>query len=191
MERPRAGGVIPSGAKGVTVSRTQTQSPARASAGDLGAFTLTVERYRAPLISYVYGILGSKDQAEELAQETFCRAWQHLPALRRPERLVSWLYQTAHNLAVSTLRRPRLAALPDELSDGRSAVPADDHTAEVHRAVNELPEAHRVVVALRHFSGMSHEQIAAALAIPEGTVRSRLSRAYDKLRDRLQSLLEV
>jgi RNA polymerase sigma-70 factor (ECF subfamily) len=60
----------------------------------------------------------------------------------------------------------------------------------VHRAVAELPEPQRIVVALRHFTGLSHEQIAGVLSIPEGTVRSRLSRAYDKLRPILAGWLE-
>jgi RNA polymerase sigma-70 factor, ECF subfamily len=172
------------------VSLTQAEIVARACTGDVQAFTLLVERYRAPLISYAFGLVGIRDQAEELAQEVFCRAWQHLPRIRQPDRLVHWLYQTAHNLAVSALRRPRLAVLPTELPE-REPDPAPDANApEIHRAVGELAEPFRTAVMLRHFSGMSHEQIAAFLSVPEGTVRSRLSRAYAQLRSSLKTLLE-
>jgi RNA polymerase sigma-70 factor (ECF subfamily) len=172
------------------VSLTQAEIVARACTGDVQAFSLLVERYRAPLIAYVLGFVGRKEQAEELAQEVFCRAWQQLPRIRQPERLVNWLYQTAHNLAVSALRRPRLAALPAELQERESGPPPDAHAAEIHRAVGELAEPFRTTVALRHFSGLSHEQIAAYLGVPEGTVRSRLSRAYTQLRVSLQFLRE-
>jgi len=172
------------------VSLTQAEIVARACTGDVQAFTLLVERYRAPLISYILGLVGMKEQAEELAQEVFCRAWQHLPRIRQPDRLVNWLYQTGHNLAVSALRRPRLASLPSELQERESGPPPDANAPEIHRAVGELAEPFRTTVALRHFSGMSHEQIAAYLGVPEGTVRSRLSRAYAQLRTSLKSLME-
>jgi RNA polymerase sigma-70 factor (ECF subfamily) len=173
------------------VSGTQAQIIAQAGQGNLSAFTVLVERYRAPLISYLYGLIGGRDEAEELAQEVFCRAWQNLPNLRQPERLVSWLYQTAHNLAISTIRRPKMVTLPAEPMDRRQERPhqEEEHLA-IHRAVGELPEPFRAAVALKHFAGMSHEQIAQYLAVPEGTVRSRLSRAYERLRERLRPLLE-
>ena len=176
------------------MSWTQAQIVTRASRGDLSAFALLVERYRAPLISYVYGIVGVRDEAEELAQEAFCRAWQHLPRLKRPDKFASWLYQTAHNLAVSALRKPRLASLPDDVPAAKTSSPTEagqhEELAQVHRAVGELPEPFRETVALRHFSGMSHEQIAEHLGIAAGTVRSRLSRGYAMLRERLRSLIE-
>src|SRR4029077_7968900 len=111
-------------ARGHTVSLTDGQIASRARAGDVAAFVQLVERYRAPLIAYVYGLTGVRDDAEELAQEAFCRAWERLPALRRRDRLVSWLYSIAHNLAVSASRRPRTVALVHEQSAALPA-PAD------------------------------------------------------------------
>jgi RNA polymerase sigma-70 factor (ECF subfamily) len=168
---------------------TDQQIAARAAEGEAAAFVQLVERYRAPLIGYVCGLTGARDDAEELAQEAFCRVWEKMPTLRLRHRLVSWLYRIAHNLAVSAARRPKLAALVKEPVRN----PANDQSppgVEVHRAVARLPEPQRVVVSLRHFSGLSHEQIAHALGIPEGTVRSRLSRAYERLRPLLAHLLE-
>ena len=169
------------------MSLTDRQIASRAGEGDVAAFVQFVGRYRAPLISYVYGLTGRREEAEELAQEAFCRAWEKLPALRQPERLVSWLYRVAHNLAVSEGRRPRPVTLPAEPA---ADPPRDDPGADVHRAVAGLSEEHRTVVALRHFAGLSHEEIARALGVPAGTVRSRLSRAYDRLRPLLAHLLE-
>jgi RNA polymerase sigma-70 factor (ECF subfamily) len=173
------------------VNLTDRQIAARAGEGDRAAFVQLVERYRAPLIGYLYGLTGLRDEAEELAQEAFCRAWEKLPTLRRRDRLVSWLYRIAHNLAVSAARRPRLATLPTEGPVHATQAVRADPTAEVHRVVASLPEAHRVVVSLRHFAGLSHKEIARSLSIPAGTVRSRLSRAYDRLRPLLAHLMEV
>ena len=170
------------------MSLTDRQIACRAGEGDVAAFVQFVGRYRAPLISYVYGLTGRRDDAEELAQEAFCRAWEKLPALRQPERLVSWLYRVAHNLAVSEGRRPRPVTLPAEPA---ADPPRDDPGADVHGAVARLSEEHRAVVSLRHFAGLSHEEIARALGVPAGTVRSRLSRAYDRLRPLLAHLLEA
>jgi RNA polymerase sigma-70 factor (ECF subfamily) len=170
------------------VKLTEREIAIRAGQGDVAAFVQVVERYRAPLIGYIYGLTGRREEAEELAQEAFCRVWEKLPTLRQPERLVSWLYRIAHNLAVSAARRPRLVSLPDDLQ--AEAVSPADPSAEVHRAVASLPEGQRVIIALRHFSGLSHEEIAHSLAIPAGTVRSRLSRAYERLRPLLAHMLE-
>ena len=79
---------------------TDQQIAARAGEGEVNAFVQLVERYRAPLIGYLCGLGSAKDQAEELAQEAFCRVWEKLPTLRQKQRLVSWLYRIAHNLAV-------------------------------------------------------------------------------------------
>jgi len=171
------------------VNLTDRQIAARAGAGDVAAYVQLVERYRAPLIGYVFGLTGRREEAEELAQDAFCRVWEKLPTLRRRDRLVSWLYRIAHNLAVSARRRPRLAVLTHD-PPGPEAKSAD-HLLAVHRAVAGLPEPQRVIVSLRHFSGLSHEEIAGVLSIPAGTVRSRLSRAYDKLRPVLAPLMEV
>jgi RNA polymerase sigma-70 factor, ECF subfamily len=188
-ERIRPARVSTGASEDPLVSQTDRQIASSAAAGDLSAFVQMVERYRAPLIGYVYGLTGVRDDAEELAQEAFCRVWHKLPSLRQRESLVSWLYRIAHNLAVTQGRRPRLKALtadpPDETQEART-----DSSAAVHRAVAELPEVYRVAVSLRHFAGLSHEEIAEALSIPAGTVRSRLSRAYERLRPQLAHLLE-
>lgn len=168
---------------------TDQQIAVRGGQGELAAYLQLVERYRAPLIGYLVGLGTNRDDAEEHAQEAFCRVWEKLPTLRRRDRLVSWLYRIAHNLAVSASRRPRLAALVTEPAGNPGKEPGDP-THAVHRAVAELPEPQRAVVSLRHFSGLSHDAIAQALGIPAGTVRSRLSRAYDRLRPKLAHLLE-
>jgi RNA polymerase sigma-70 factor, ECF subfamily len=170
------------------VNLTDQQIAAQAGAGDVAAFVQLVERYRAPLIAYVFGLTGQRETAEEIAQDAFCRVWEKLPSLRQRDRLVSWLYRIAHNLAISDRRRPRLKVLAHD----PPAPPANvtDHYLAVHQAVAALPEPLRLVVSLKHFSGLGQEEIAAALSVPAGTVRSRLSRAYERLRAFLRPAVE-
>jgi RNA polymerase sigma-70 factor (ECF subfamily) len=170
------------------VNLTDRQIAARAGAGDVAAYVQLVERHRAPLIGYIFSLTGCRQDAEELAQEAFCKAWQQLPTLRRRDRLVSWLYRIAHNLVISASRRPRIAVLTHE--PACPEVKPADPLLEVHRAIADLPEPWRVIVSLRHFSGLSNEEVAEVLSIPAGTVRSRLSRAYERLRRVLRTLMD-
>jgi RNA polymerase sigma-70 factor (ECF subfamily) len=175
--------------RGLTVDLTDQQIAVRAGTGDVAAYVQLVERYRAPLISYVYGLTSRREEAEELAQEAFCRVWEKLPTLRDRSKLVGWLYRIARNLAVSAARRPRATALvSDPVEPPRPR--CSGSLLAVHRALGELPEPQRIIIALRHFSGLSPDEIATVLALPAGTVRSRLSRAYDKLRPILAKHLE-
>ena len=166
---------------------TDREATRRAAAGDIAAFVLLVDRYRAALIGHLIGLNVPRCEVEDLAQESFCRAWQHLPQID-PSRLVAWLYRTATNLAMSYHRKPKIALLT--IDPPRTPDTREDPSVEVHRAIAELSDEHRIVIALRHFSGMSHEAIANQLEIPAGTVRSRLSRAYSRLRPVLAHLRE-
>jgi len=79
----------------------------RAAGGDADAFMLLVCRYRAPLIAYLHGKTGNRDDAEEISQETFCKAWEHLPKLRSPAAFAGWLYRMASNAVTTAARKPR------------------------------------------------------------------------------------
>ncbi len=162
-----------------------------AANGNADAFMALVRRYRAPLIGYIHGKTRVRDEAEDIAQEVFCRAWEHLPGLRDPAAFAGWLFRIAGNVVISGSRRPRLAPLGAEPVTAADHEPAMDSSAAVHAAVGDLPEHQRVVVSLRHFSGMPTDQIARVLGVPPGTVRSRLSRAYGQLRHQLSNRVEA
>ncbi len=175
---------------GLNVELADAEAVKLAARGDANAFMVLVRRYRAPLIAYVHGKTRARDEAEDIAQDAFCKAWEHLPRLRNPAAFGGWLFRIANNAIVSAARKPRVAPLEAEAAD-RPANVSEDRSAEVHAAVGELLQEQQIVVSLRHFSGMSTEQVAQALGIPQGTVRSRLSRAYAELRGRLASQVEV
>ena len=161
-----------------------------AAGGDADAFMTLVRRYRAPLIAYVHGRTRIRDEAEDIAQDVLCKAWEHLPRLRDPGAFAGWLYKIAANAILSASRRRRPMNLSDDLPD-LSPEPSCDASVDIHAAVGALPEDFRTAVSLRHFSGMSTDEVARALGVPPGTVRSRLSRAYARLRVQLAHRVEV
>lgn len=162
-----------------------------ASRGDANAFMTLVRRYRAPLIAFIHGRTRARDEAEDLAQDVFCKAWQQLPRLREPAAFSRWLFRIASHTIITASRKRRPAMLAN--GDVEVAVPpaSANSSVDVHAAVAELPEAQRIVVSLRHFTGMPTDEIAAVLGIEPGTVRSRLSRAYVVLRKGLARRMEV
>ena len=170
---------------------TDAQAVERAARGDRDAFMVLVRRYRGPLIGYIHGKTRVRDEAEDIAQDVLCKAWEHLPGLREPAAFGGWLFRIAAHAVVSAARRPTVGSLDGEpVAPGRVG-PSDDCSVEVHAAVAALDDDRRIVVGLHHFSGLSTAEIAEALEIPPGTVRSRLSRAYGELRRRLADRVEV
>jgi RNA polymerase sigma-70 factor (ECF subfamily) len=163
------------------VEPTDEQLASASKEGDTGAFGLLVERLRAPLIGYATGLLGTRDDAEELAQETFLIAWQKIRTLRAPGRVNAWIYRIAHNLAVSRPKQVRTRPLTEDLALKDSSK-QDQRLLGLLAVVARLSEPHREVISRKHFGGYSGEKIAQQLGIPPGTVRSRLSRAYTELR---------
>jgi RNA polymerase sigma-70 factor (ECF subfamily) len=140
-------------------------------------------------------MLGNRAEAEEIAQEVFLRAHRALADFRGEARLGTWLYGIASRLCLNRLASPerRVARGDAALAHVVSATP--DAVAELERAeldaalrmaIAELPEERRLVLVLRDVEGLSYEQIAEALAIDPGTVRSRLHRARMQLKDKLE-----
>ncbi len=171
---------------GTTVELTDAQAAERAARGDAEAFMVLVRRYRAPLIGYIHGRLRRRNAAEDVAQEAFCKAWEHLPELREPGAFGGWLYRIAANTVKSESRRATPVSLDHEpVAEGRTVEPSMNHSVDVHRAIGMLSEEQRVVVSLRYFTDLSTDEIARVLETKPGTVRSRLSRAYGELRRHL------
>ena len=145
-------------------------------------------------------MLGNPAEAEEVAQETFLRAHRALAEFRGDAKLSTWLYAIASRLCLNRiasgerrLSRARVDGL-DRLPAAEGGEPGADlerseREAALHRAIAELPEDRRIVVVLRDLEGLTYDEIAAALSLEPGTVRSRLHRARLDLKEKLERFL--
>jgi len=149
-------------------------------------FRWLVRRYQAVLLAYLTGRLGSRDRAEEVAQEAFVRAYFGLEKLKKRQSFSSWLMGIASCVAKEQQRsQNRRSQLPDSLPDKTpcSTVSLD---RDLELAVAELPESYRQLILLRYYGGYSCSEVAQQLDMPVGTVTKTLSRAYARLRQSLQ-----
>jgi RNA polymerase sigma-70 factor, ECF subfamily len=143
-------------------------------------------------------MLGAPADAEEVAQEVFLRVHRALPGFRGEAALSTWLYAITSRLCLNRLKAPhrrrRAEAELDVVADPAPGPGADLETAErdaaLQRAIAALDEEARIVVVLRDVEGLSYEEIAAALELPIGTVRSRLHRARTALKESLRRWLD-
>ena len=170
---------------------------ARAQEGDRQAFGELVGCHREGVINVVYRMCGDAALAEDMAQEAFIRAWQHLPSYRPRSPFRNWVYRIATNAALDALRREKETAALDETPlvdphEGPEATVEGKELGErVQRAVLALPPASRVVLVLREYEGLSYREIADTLSVPVGTVMSRLNYARNRLRESLTAFLEA
>jgi len=164
--------------------------------GDLDAFDRLVAAQQDRIFHAAYRITGNAEDAQDAAQETFVKAFRALARYRHEAAFGTWLHRIAVNAALDIVRRRPLAP-PSSLDE--VVLPATAHNPDreaerheiqrrVHQALQRLSPDHRVIVVLRDLQGLAYEEIALALRIPVGTVRSRLSRARDVLRGFLKDL---
>lgn len=153
--------------------------------GDKAAFEPLVARYHGPLFRVAARLLGDREEARDVTQTAFLKAYQSLASCDRQRKFFSWIYRILVNECLNTLRgRRRTQALdqglaaPPEQAD--RLVSAETRT-RVRRALLELSPEQRDVIVMRHFAEMSYEEVAAALKVPEKTVKSRLFSARQRL----------
>jgi len=163
-----------------------------AAAGNVGAFSQLVRKYRAQVVRTAYGIVGSTADADDVAQEAFIRAWASLPDFRQQSGFMTWLYRITVNAAIDAVRRRRVEAPLDDAMPGGREAPEEtalrrDRQRRVRAAIQALPPAARVALVLREYEQLSYREIAAVLNIPIGTVMSRLNYARQLLKERLVS----
>ena len=176
----------------------------RARTGDNGAFEALVLRYQARIVNYASAMVHDADAAEDVAQETFVRAWRGLGRFRGESTFKTWLYRIATNVARTDLdrrgRRARIAnrSLDDEaepLQAGDVPSPAPDAETSlvrreaIDRALSELPDELRQALVLRDVEGLDYKEIAGVTGAPIGTVESRIFRARRRLRTLLRPLV--
>ena len=166
----------------------------RAKRGDTHAYEELVYAHQGIAFRTAYVIVGNAADAEDAAQDGFVKAWRALGRFREGAPFRPWLLQIvaneARNRRRSAGRRAHLALRAATEQPSGDAAPSPEASllsAEMRgallAAVNELPEEQRVVIALRFFAGLSEHEVAEALSLPEGTVKSRSARALDRLRE--------
>ena len=174
--------------------------------GDVSAFDEVVRRYKDRVYNLVYRFLGNHEDALDVSQEVFVRAYQGLHSFRGGAKLYTWLYSIAANLARNRLRdagrkgRDRGTSLEALAAHGSPGVPAASNpgpraAAErqeldelLQRSLDALPDHYREAFVLRTCENLSYAEIADALGCPEGTVKSRINQARKLLREQLQAL---
>ncbi len=181
----------------------------RARRGDVAAFGKLVEQYQDALFNGIYRMVSRREDAEDLAQETFVRAFKAMPGFKERSSFYTWLYSIAVNLVISHRRKSATAAgranpvsldhLGEENGrpldlDGQAERPDEiaqrhEHHRRVHEAIARLAPDHRAVVVLRDIEGFDCQTVAELLGCPVGTVKSRLHRARLALREQLKDLL--
>ncbi|HEY3249460.1 MAG TPA: sigma-70 family RNA polymerase sigma factor [bacterium] len=163
--------------------------------GDAAAYDQLVGTYQDRVYQIAYRVTGNPEDAWDAAQEAFLKAYRSLAAFRGDAAFSTWLHRIAVNAALDIVRR-RPPQTPDSL-DAVAAIPTEGQDRElerrelqrrIHQAIAALPPDQRVAVALRDVQGLSYGEIASVLQVPVGTVRSRLSRAREALRQTLADL---
>jgi RNA polymerase sigma-70 factor (ECF subfamily) len=168
-------------------------------AGEASAFDVLVGRWEHRIRGAAFRFLGSEEEARDVAQETFLKAYRALPGFKREARFSSWIYQIATNLCRDRLRRRRTRATVSLEALGESGpvmvetrpgaherLLERDLAQTVRRAIHALPEEQREVVILKEYQELTFLEIAQALDVPVSTVKTRLYRGLDQLRLRLE-----
>ena len=163
--------------------------------GDTGAFNTLVTRWQKPIYNFVLRYASDPDNADDLTQQTFIRAYQGLRKLDKPTRFSSWLYRIALNAARDAGRanqRHTMVSLSDEVVSNELRVSPRSHPDQfanrrdlremLSRALQEIPEEQRVVVIMKEYQGLKFREIADAMELPINTVKSRLYYGLKTLR---------
>lgn len=179
---------------------------ARILGGDRDRFTELVQRYEKRVINYVYRIIHRYEDAHDLAQDIFVKVYLALDRYDPKYQFSTWLFRIAQNASIDSLRKKSLPEVPmgrpAEEEPQREREFADTGVspyralknkqlgAAIEKAVANLPPDYRELIQLRHFAELSYEEIAAMKKLPLGTVKNKLFRARNLLKNELDSFME-
>ena len=179
---------------------------ADALGGDLDGFTELVSRYQGRLVNYLYRMLRNEEDAHDLAQEVFVKIYGALGRFDDRYRFSTWLFRVAQNAAIDRIRKRRLKVVSlnrPETEDGdggeweiRSNGPTPyrelrntERGSAIQIAIDELPVEYRELITLRHYGELSYDEIATLKGMPLGTVKNKLFRGRQMLKERLRDFL--
>ena len=187
---------------------TDAEVMLRVRTGDEQAFAYLVQKYRRPMLSFMYRMARNQAAAEDLAQEVFLRVYRSRETYTANAKFTTWLYRIATNLAVNHARdtrheRPEISMSLDEpdaetglmpdLADGTPNVEENilrrERLAAIRSHVQALPERQRMAVVMHKYQGMDYRQIAEVLHLSESATKSLLFRAYESLREKLKDFV--
>jgi RNA polymerase sigma-70 factor (ECF subfamily) len=184
------------------MTRTDEELVASATAGDLDSFNQLVARWERPIYALAYRTLGREEDARDVVQDAFLRAYRGLPGFKGEAKFSSWLYRITLNLCRDWIRRERRAPVvqppegtdPLQLADDRAAetesvedlVARREMSLAVAKAMAELPEEQRSAILLKEYHGLTFQEIADMLDCPLSTVKTRLYQGLSVLRRRLE-----
>jgi RNA polymerase sigma-70 factor, ECF subfamily len=208
-KRPRADEALKSSSMDVSfASLTDAEIMLRAGTGDDDAFAYLVEKFRRPMVSFMYRSCGNSHVAEELAQEVFLRVYKSRQTYSADAKFTTWLYRIATNLAMNYARdtkseragkvsidepvddeSERTLDVADTAMTAEEAIVRRERMVAIKQCVLELPERQRMAVLMHKYQEMDYKQIAKALDLSESATKSLLFRAYETLREKLKSFV--
>lgn len=177
----------------------------KALAGDQAAYRKLVARHKQAVFHIVYKMVHNREEADDLVQETFMKAFASLATYREEFRFTTWLYRIAANAAIDSLRKQKIEAMsldePVETEEGTVGLEIADSSfnpeedalkkekgVSILDAIASLPPKYREVIELVHLNEKPYDEIAAILKVPVGTVKARIFRARELLKKKLKSL---
>jgi RNA polymerase sigma-70 factor (ECF subfamily) len=173
----------------------------RSRKGDSESFGILVERYQRRVVGVALAVVHNQDDAIELAQETFIRAFENLSKFESRSSFSTWLYRIAANLAIDFWRREgrhvvlhgedadnEISRMPSAHGDSFKEVSRSELSERLKKALEQLTPEHRAVILLREVEGLSYDEISDVLQCPRGTVMSRLHYAREHLRGILKDV---
>jgi len=171
--------------------------------GKVDLFAVIIEKYQGKLFAYLYRLIGNREEAEDLLQNVFIKAFENMQSYDVERKFSSWIYRIAHNEAVNHIKRKSLkrfiswediTSTKDKLTSNKSEDGADnlwlrkEAIDEVDEAINKLPIKYKQVLILRYYSEKSYEEISEILQKPVNTVGTLINRAKKKMAEEMEKL---
>jgi RNA polymerase sigma-70 factor (ECF subfamily) len=159
--------------------------------GDREAFEMIIRTHSRTLFAIAYGILQSREEAEDVVQESLVKAWKTCWRVREPEKFPAWLCTIARHRANDILRKRRAVPFPHEMIETNESETADTAVIDqqLHSALAGLPELHRAALSLRYLEKMDYRTIEKTLGLTNGALRGILGRALASMRKQLRPAL--